>query len=285
MLRIRQFARFLGVVDRLGVEALHFYLHCVTMMIRAIQGGPLYPEPESPDSMLCGIATPAACAAGQKVLERFSTGRSLKFYVERLTKIAGEGMMRFNGKNLAEFDQVLDYMLTAYIDECSKVEDAARERFADLPGREVTTYSQFHSIVAVLPQRPPVHVEHRLMRELLACDHQGLTEYLQLVRRAGFDVPLALTQQDFLAEQNQEDVVKLMQLELTEHMPLYEELLKTFVEGGDDVMAKQLKSSKAKLDQSLQSRIIGRASQAVQREFYEKLFLTQILIERQEAKN
>jgi hypothetical protein len=72
-------------------------------------------------------------------------------------------------------------------------------------------------------------------------------------------------------------------MELASHTPLYEELIKKLVASGDEVMMKQLKSAKAKFDQSLITHSLGRTVQAVQREFYEKLFVVQMAQEKVKA--
>jgi hypothetical protein len=156
MPRIHQFARFLQIVDPLPIKTLHFYLHEVAVMNRS-HTGPLFPEVESGDSLISGIPTPVACGAAQKILARFVKGRTLKFYSERLDKIASDGMMKFGGKNVAELDQVLDYILSAYVEECAKLEDAVKEQFAELPDKEIKTFSQFQAMVSHLPRN------HRVM--------------------------------------------------------------------------------------------------------------------------
>jgi hypothetical protein len=123
-----------------------------------------------------------------------------------------------------------------------------------------------------------------MMRLLLEMDRIGAQEFLDILKAYGLNLPFVLLQADFLQDQIAEDVVKFMQLELAAHMPLFNETLKKLGAAGDDVMIKQLKSSKAKFDQALSSRSIGRTFQAVQREFYERLFLIQQQIERNGAK-
>jgi hypothetical protein len=172
MARFRQFGRFIGLFDPLPIQTFHYYLYTLAMMNRA-HAGPLFPELASSEQMISGIPTPAACAAGQTIFERFATGRALKFYTERLNKIAGDGMMRFGGKNLAEFDQVLDYLLSAYVDECVKLDEELKEQIAALPGREIKTFSQFLAIVQVFRQKPAPGDEGKMMRELLAEERIG----------------------------------------------------------------------------------------------------------------
>jgi hypothetical protein len=283
MPRIHQFARFLQIVDPLPIRTLHFYLHAVTMMNRS-QTGPLFAELEPGESLISGIPTSAACGAAQSIFSRFVKGRTLKFYSERLNKIAGDGMMKFGGKNTAELNEVLDYILSAYIEECAKLEDAVKERFAELPDREIKTFSQFHTMISHLPQKPPHEVEIRMMRQLLEKDRIVVQEFLDILKVNGLNLPFVLSQGDYLQDQNAEDLVKFMHLELTTHLPLFDEIVKKLGAAGDDVTIKQLKSSKAKLDQALSSRSIGRTFQAVQREFYERLFLVQQQIERNAVK-
>jgi hypothetical protein len=276
--RFRQFARFLGLYDPLPIGAFHFYLHTVAMMNRAVPG-PLFPAVLSADQMISGIAAPAACAAGQKIFERFASGRTLKYYTERLNKIAGDGMMRFGGKNLAEVDQVLDYLLSAYVDECLKLDEEMRDEFAALPDREVKTFSQFHAMLqTVKPPKPLPADESRMMRELIACERIGCVEVSAVLRRGGFNLPFVLEAGDFLAEQNYEDVLKFMHMELAVHAQLYEELVQRSVQVGDEVMGKQLKSARAKFDQALVTHSLGRTFQTAQREFYEKLFLVELAL-------
>jgi hypothetical protein len=252
------------------------------MMNRA-HPGPLFPELASSEQMISGIPTPAACTAGQKIFERFATGRSLKFYNERLNKIAGDGMMRFGGKNLAEIDQVLDYLLSAYVDECLKLDEQLKEEFAILPDREVKTFSQFHAMVQTIRQKPLPADEARMMRELLAGPRIGYAELAAVVRANGLNLPFVLEIADFLSDQSAEDVLKFMQMELAAHGPLYDELLRKLALTGDEVMMKQLKSARAKFDQSLVTHSLGKTFQTVQREFYEKLFLVELAVAKSKA--
>jgi hypothetical protein len=71
-----------------------------------------------------------------------------------LAKIASDGMMIFGGKNLADLDQILDFMLTAYIEECAKIEDNVKDQFYRLPGKEIRTFAQFLSVTAPLKLKP-----------------------------------------------------------------------------------------------------------------------------------
>jgi hypothetical protein len=282
MARFRQFGRFVGLFDPLPIQTFHFYLYTVTMMNRA-HAGPLFPELANSEQLISGIPTPAACTAGQKIFERFSTGRSLKFYTERLNKIAGDGMMRFGGKNLAEIDQVLDYLLSAYVDECLKLDEGLKEEFVLLPDREVKTFSQFHAVAQTIRQKPSPADEARMMRELLTGSRIGCEEVAAVLRASGLNLPFVLETGDFLSDQSAEDVLKFMQMELTAHGPLYDELLRKLGVIGDEVLTKQLKSARAKFDQSLITHSLGKTFQTVQREFYEKLFLVELAVARNKA--
>jgi hypothetical protein len=64
-------------------------------------------------------------------------------------------------------------------------------------------------------------------------------------------------------------------MDLADRGAIVDDLMKKLVDAGDEVTVKQIKSSKAKFEQALQSRSIGRSFQGAQREFYEKLFLVE----------
>lgn len=278
MARIYQFARFFGMVDPIPIDAFHFYMYALSTINRA-HSGPLFPEVEtSGESMISGIPTPAACSAAQKIFERFVSGRSFKFYNERLNKIAGDGMMRFGGKNLAELDQVLDYILTAYVEESSKLDDQIKDHFQKMPDQVISTYSQFHRLMTVLKAKVPAYQLPEMMQEAMiiskgAIEHET---FMKIIRKYGLCQLIQFEHTDFLNDQNPDDVIKFMIKDLEFHQPMYEGIVNDLEQKGDEIMLKQIKSSRAKFDQALASRSLGRTFQTIQREFYEKMLLVRL---------
>jgi hypothetical protein len=192
-------------------------------------------------------------------------------------------MMRFGGKNIAELDQVLDYIVSAYTEECEKLEDVVKDHFSKLPEPEIRTFSQFNTIMNCLKHKPKPETLPVMMRQALAKSATGtigLEQYKKIVEESQLNLPFVLEPGDFLSEQNSDDVTKFMILELQEHTEMYESLIKKLEEVGDELMMKQLKSAKAKFDQALASRSLGRTFQTIQREFYEKMFLAKAFTEK-----
>jgi TRAP-type C4-dicarboxylate transport system substrate-binding protein len=117
-----------------------------------------------------------------------------------------------------------------------------------------------------------------MMRESLIDGSVMFLDYLAMMRRHGLQHPFALGPQDFLNEMNPEDVVMFPKVILNDAMEEFDELQKKLAEAGDEISGKQLKSAKVKIEQTLNGRSTGRTFQACQREFYEKLTMTKILL-------
>lgn len=292
--RIFQFARFIGITNPMPLEIFHFYLYCLAMMNRA-HSGPLYPEFESSDLMISGIPAQAACTAAEKIFQRFSSGRSLRFYIERLNKIASDGAMRFGGKNLAELDNVLDYIMSAYIEEYGKLDDELKDQFSKLPFKEIKTYTQFHRLLTNLKIQTDAQTIPKMFYECLKMSYSGINNdngeidsnkiksgsinceiFCKIIKKYRLNLPIQLVQQDFLNEQNSSDILKFMQMELKENIPYFEKVVEALEKVNDEIMLKQIRNSKAKFEQALSSRSLGKTFQTIQREFYEKLYMVGI---------
>ncbi|OHT04217.1 hypothetical protein TRFO_28321 [Tritrichomonas foetus] len=275
--RLYQFARFFGIVSPISIEYFYFYMYSISMMNRA-HTGPLFPEVEAGDTMISGIPAPAACSASQKILEKFTTGRSLKFYTERLNKIASDGFMRFGGKNLAELDNVLNYILTAFIEEYEKIIDSLKEKVAKFPDQQIKTFSTFFTLITGLKIKLPPHTNmqklyHNALKKSSE-DFIDCQEFMKIIVDNKLCLPMEFDSSDFLNEQNPDDVIKFLQIDFQDNLQNYEELLNFLEKAGDEILLKQIKSSRAKFDQALTSRNLGRTFQAIHREFYEKIYTT-----------
>ena len=111
------FCVFFGAHDSLPSHILHYYIYCL-LQIASISQGPLFPEVESGETMLAGVPFAVAVKAARQILQMFvSPPKMLKFYSERIGKIAAAGYLRFGGKQIAELDAVLEYLLTTYLEE------------------------------------------------------------------------------------------------------------------------------------------------------------------------
>lgn len=290
--RIFHFARFYGITSPMPIEIFHFYLYSLATMNRA-HSGTLFPEFEAGDAIICGIPAQAACSASERIFQRFASGRSLKFYIERLNKIASDGAMRFAGKNLAELDNILDYILSAYVEEYAKLEDSLKDQFSKLPFKEITTYTQFHQLITSLKIKtnaltlPKMYHECLQMSYLNNNDADGQANhnknggincqvFSDIIKKYRLNLPIELVPQDFLNEQNPGDITKFMQIEFKEHVPVFDKIIEALEKVNDEITIKQLKTSKAKFEQALSSRSLGKTFQAIQREFYEKLYMVSV---------
>ena len=290
--RIFQFARFVGIASPMPIEVFHFYLYCLSVMNRA-HSGTLYPEYEAGEVMICGFPTPAACSAAESIFQRFASGRSLNFYIERLNKIASDGAMRFGGKNLAELDNVLDYIISAYVEESVKLDDNLKDLFSKLPYKEISTYSQFHHHLSKHQIQTEAQTIPKMYHECLKMasssannDYEGFSDqnkvksygitseiFCNIIKKYRLNLPLQLVQEDFLSDQNPADILKFTQMELKEHIPIFEKVVEVLEKANDEIMLKQIRTSKAKFEQALSSRSLGKTFQAIQREFYERLYM------------
>ena len=273
--RILLFARFFGLLEPLPIECFHFYLHALTVMNRT-NPGPLFPDNESPDPSICGIPTPSACLAGSQIFERITSGKSLNFYTARLNKIANDGNLKFGGRSLSELDTVLEYIISAYVEECAKLEDNLKDQFSKIPNKEISTFSQFYSIMTSFRGKVDIDKLPKIFHTALQRSPNGKIScdmLLEIVKKAKLNLPANLEPFDFLSDQNPDDILKFMIMEFEERTPEYEQLLVLLTNAGDEILYKQLISAKTKFEQALSSKGLGRTFQQIQREFYEKLYL------------
>jgi hypothetical protein len=273
--RISQFARFFGLFDPLPVKTLHFYLY-VLSVLNHMNPGPLFPSLENGNIMLCGISAPIACAAGQQIFPKYATGRVLKFYNERLSKLANDGMMRFGGRNVAEFDQIIDYILATFVDECVKLEDILKDDLLKLKPLKVGSVGRVQALMFSLKRRIDPRILGSFVRELSLCWDLEVDHWLEVARKYHCFLPFTLERKDFMSHSNQDDMSKFPELEWEDHADLYQSMMNKVMDEDDQPSVKCLRTVKVKFDQALENKSFGKTFQQAQREFYERLYFVQL---------
>ena len=268
------FSRFIGLNDPFPPEALPFYVYCLSIMNKE-HPGPLFPEMEGNDPTLSGVPTQALLSASEKILQKFTEGRTMKFYMERIDKIAADGALRFGGKNLGELDSVLSYLTEGYLDECTKFENLTQEPFDAIQG-ECQTFSQFKTLFQPSRKNIPTYVMPHLMAQILHDGPITRESFGQAVKSYGYFQPFQLKPEDYISNQNPEDVVKFVKLEVEYWEPKYQAALKKTQETNDEIATKQLRAAKAKLEQVLVGRTMGKTANNLIREFFERVYLINI---------
>jgi len=279
--RVTSFCRFVGIIEPVPVAAFNFYIFALCALNRE-HPGPLFPEVEAGEPMSSGIPTPAACQAAEKVLTRFTEGRTYQFYTERVKKIASDGFLMFGGRNLSEIDPILDYLVTAYIEESAKIDDMFKEQVERLPQAQIVSYTQFYTTLQLGKTKPDPSIAPSYMKEILfstpSCDPITHESFLPIIQNYSFNIPFSYQKEDFISIQNPDDVIKYTQNELEFYQCLYDSTVKLISDSSDDILLKQLKSNRAKLDQAISSRSLGRTFILIHREYYEKIVMANLFV-------
>ena len=268
------FSRFIGLNDPFPPEALPFYMYCLST-INKEHPGPLFPEMEGNDPTLSGVPTGAIMAASEKILKKFTEGRTMKFYMERINKISADGALRFGGKNLGELDSVLSYLTEGFLDECSKFESLTQEPFEALQG-DCTTYTQFRTLFQPSRKKIPQYKMPHIMREILKEGPITRDSFSEAVKPYGYFQPFQLKSDDYSTTQNPEDVVRFVRMEAEAWEPKFQAALKKTQDMSDEIATKQLRAAKAKLEQVLVGRTMGKTANNLIREFFERVYIINI---------
>jgi hypothetical protein len=272
------FMRFLGLVDPLPTHAFHFYLFCI-VQISKIGATHMFPELESNDEMVAAIPVAVCTAAANRILTRFCEGRSLKFYTERIEKTANSGFLRFGGKAIAEMDTILEYFMTAYLEEEHKIGEKVREEMSRFPKKQITSFSELLAVCSSLKVKPRPSILTEIMEMCLNEKDQFpimADQLLKYFSHYGLTVPFELTPADFQLAPSSEDLVAFATNEFQFRQGEYEVLLKRLIGNRDEILVKQLRSAKMKFDQSLAGRSTLKMFQENIRELFEKIALLNI---------
>ena len=269
------FLNFLGLKNPLSVDTLHFYLYTLSVMMKHNQG-PLFPELEASEEMICAVPTSTALVSANEVLERLVSGRMLKFYTQRIEKVANSGALRFGGRQIAELDEILEYMVTFYSEETKTLEDNMKDLWNKCDVEEITTFTQFRQLMSSINNRltsteiSKMYVEHvrTLPRMTLQRD-----DFLNILRKYNYIVPLQLTPDDFPRTLAIDDMVPFIQLEFADVVPLYEKTMERLTQFGDEMTAKSLKAAKTKYEQSITGHCTAKIFESNIRDFFERLDL------------
>lgn len=276
-IRITLFLRFIGLLDPLPTCALHYYLYCIKIIAK--QGATcLFPKVESNDAMVGGININVASQASQQIIGRFAEGRMFKFYNERIDKISNSGFLKFGGRPIADLDSILEFLLTAFLEEKHKIEEAVVECVRKLPSFQVWTYSEMVSIAQVLKTKPTPQIFSDIMVKCLR-EKEGFPirgeMIVKFLEQESLTVPFEFVKDDFTFEPSPEDIRPFIRNQLELYQAQFDELLDKLVKNGDDIQVKQLKAAKVKFDQNLSGRASFKVFEHNVCEFFEKLNLYQ----------
>lgn len=269
--RVELFVRFIGLSEPLDSEVLQFYLYCLSLMNKE-HNGPLFPENEGADQVFISpFPSNSLINASDVVLQRFTEGRTLKFYTERIAKITQDGSIRFGRQNVAELDAVLGYLTNAYIDESDKYDDMINQFFDK---ENITTFTQFKTAISASRQEISSEEYPKIMAEILKRGEITKNLFKDMVKNYGYFKQFVIKTEEFKGVQSTDDIVPFVKMEMESWEPKFQEVLKKLEAATDEVSAKQLRASKAKLEQVLTGRSIGRTSNQLMREFFERTTLS-----------
>ncbi|OHS96789.1 hypothetical protein TRFO_36979 [Tritrichomonas foetus] len=278
-LKVTLFLRFLGYNDPLPTFALQYYVYCLVVMSK-LGSSCLFPEVESNEEMIGGISVTVSSQAAQTIISRFATGRMQKFYTERIEKISNSGFLRFGGRAIAELDSVLEYLLTAYLEEEHKIEEAVLDAVKKLSSQQIWNFSELVTIAPALKMKLTHQVYSEIMVKCLTEKNGFPIKQEHLMKHLvelGLTIPFEFTRDDFVFEPSSEDIFPFVTNEYQYHQAEYEELLNRLIQNGDEIQVKQLKASKVKFDQNMSGRNSFKVFENNVREFFEKLNLFQFL--------
>lgn len=271
--RYTLFSRFLGLTDPLYMHNILFYIYVLIAMNRE-HPGVLFPGVESGDISSAVLPGPAIIEVAEKILVRFTEGRDKKFYSERVQRIVDDGYAAFNGRNVADLDSVLAYLTDVFIEESSKLEGEISQMFSQFPDNLCCTYTQFSSLVNSLKTGVPQSEIPCLILD------GGLPissdQFVDVIRLHGFFTPMPFDRTDFDMQICAEDITKFIRQELDIYTPMFTESAQRVDELGDEILSKQLKSSKTKLETSLNGKSISKTFNVTVQEFFERVYLASV---------
>jgi len=273
--RASLFLRFFGLFDPVPHHVLHFYLF-ILCSIRKNNPGKMFPEIEAGEDMIAGIPLNIASQSTSGILQRLVKGRLLKFYTERIDKIALGGSLRFGGRAIAELDSILEYLITAYLEEVHRIEDSLKEMWDKLPSHQINTYDDFHQMTTILVAPVDNALKSKLMNECRINskgDQFDFPVFIKLLNDHGLTSPIVLEKNDFDSDLFVEDLIPFIQQEVESIRELYNKTIEIATTKDDDVVIKQLRSSRAKLEQTLTGRSASKIFENNVREYFERLAL------------
>lgn len=272
--------RFLGLSDHpLRPDALHFYLYVISMLQKA-NPGPMFPEIEMNERSVCAIPINAATSAGKEVLERLVTGRILKFYSERITKIATSGSFSFGNRPITDLDGILDYLTAIYGEECQSLDENIKEVWKKVGYEEINNYSEFRQFISNINDiLTSAEIAKLYNQWLKKSSNQPMKweDMLQFLHDNSMIMPISLSPKDFAAPTNTEDMIPFIAQEYAEFSNVYENVYMKLLEYGDEIQAKALKAAKTKFDQSIGGHCSTKIFVVNVRDFYERIRLAQLL--------
>lgn len=275
------FLRFFGFHDPLPRHALHFYLFCVSVIAKT-GSSQVFPVAESNDEMIGGIPASVCSASSHKILSRFCQGRVLKFYTERIEKTANSGFLKFGGRAIAEYDSIMEYLVTAYLEETHKIEESIQEFFEKSPTKEIATYTEFYAAATLFRTKPHQTVLTEIMEKCMTDRGEYPIQYNTFVRicdQYGLTVPFELSRDDFDFEPSPEDLVPFAVEVFNIVQPEFDAIMAKLTENRDEILLKQLKSARVKFDQSLKGRSTVKIFENNVRELFEKIALMKVRLE------
>lgn len=205
----------------------------------------------------------------------------MNFCLERVNKIGGDSILRYSGKNLAELDQVLEYLMTTYIDYTLQFLGDFQKLFTEFPDGCISTFHQFVNILGNCKVRPhPTDVSKLYLQQQCRIESGkiGYEDFIDILKKNDLCAPFVLDPSHPPQNQLKDDVSPFMNSEAQFYEPLYDKLVEESENRNDDVLQKQIRSAKLKFEQALGGKPIGRTFQNIHREFYEKLILSEIYL-------
>ncbi|EAX98309.1 hypothetical protein TVAG_018450 [Trichomonas vaginalis G3] len=272
--------RFLQLSDHpLRIDAFHFYLYSISMIQKA-NPGPMFSEFEMNEKQVCAVPIAAATQAGKEVLEKLCSGRILKFYTERITKIATSGSFGFGNRPITDLDGILDYLAAIYGEESQSMDDNIKELWKKIGCEEINNFSDFRQFMSKLDDRMASSDIAKLYNKWLKKSlnqPMKMDDMISFLHENSLIMPLKLTSKDFSAPTNTEDLIPFVALEFADNSAIYENVYMKLLEFGDEVQAKSLKAAKTKFDQSIGGHCSTKIFHVNVRDFYERIRLAQLL--------
>ena len=277
--RYISFASFLGLKNPSSLDTLHFYLFSLATLLKN-NSPPLFPEVDAGESMVCAVPQQAILTTANQVLGKLINDKMLKFYTQRIEKVAMGGTLRFGGRQIAELDEILEYMLTFYTEEAKNYEDKLLDFWKSLNIDEIESYTQFRHIMSRISDRlTSGEIAKMYNDQIKKTLHMKLNreDFMDILRKNNFLLPLKFIADDFPRDPSIEDMIPFIQQEFADVLPIYDKTIERLLMFGDELQAKSLKASKIKYEQSISGHCTAKIFETNIRDFFEKLDLANFI--------
>lgn len=273
--RAHYFARFFGIKEKLSLHSFHFYLYILVAMQRQNKENILFSVTEQDGIMIPSVPCAICNNVTTSILEKLVEEKLLKFYLERADKLASSGSARFDGKALTELNLILEYMVTVYNEEFNRRFEMARDRWNSASLKEIRSYTGFRMAITIFNSSlTEIQVAELFKRYNLKMGFPlKISQIKEIVEVENLIIPFELKNEDFYTDIKVENLIPFIKILYDETEPVYNNIIDKLLDQKNEILAKQLRSSKAKFEQTVSGHSAVKTFHENIRDFFEKVEL------------